>query len=134
MGREGGRRCRPGGLVDVQDRNFRTPGIYLFLSRLLSKLRRPLTVVLDRLSAHRGAARRLEARFGNRIKFEWLPAYAPELNPVEHVWGHTKCGDLANYVPEDIDALKDELIDSLERKRGEGELLRSFFKQAELEL
>jgi hypothetical protein len=127
-------RRRLGLHFDVQDRNFRTPGIYRFLSRLLSKLRRPLTVILDRLSAHRGAARRLKARFGGRIKFEWLPAYAPELNPVEHVWGHTKCGDLANYVPEDIDALKGELIDSLERKRGDGELLRSFFSQAELEL
>lgn len=108
--------------------------VYRFLSCLLSKLRRPLTVVLDRLSAHRGAARRLKARFGDRIEFEWLPAYAPELNPVEHVWGHTKYGDLANYVPEDIDALRSELTASLERKRGDGDLLRSFFKQAGLEL
>ena len=127
-------RRRLGLHFDVQDHNFRTPDIYRFLSSLLSKLQRPLTVILDRLSAHRGAARRLKARFGKRIKFEWLPAYAPELNPVEHVWGHTKHGDLANYVPEDIHALKGELSASLERKRGDGELLRSFFKQAELEL
>ena len=31
---------------------------------------------------------------------EWLPAYAPDLNPVEPAWSHTKYGDLANYVPE----------------------------------
>ncbi len=128
------RRLRLGLHFDVQDRNFRWPNIYRFLSSLLSKLRRPLTVILDRLSAHRAAARRLKARFGDRIEFEWLPAYSPELNPVEHVWGHTKYGDLANYVPEDIDALRCELTSSLERKRGDGDLLRSFFKQAELEL
>ena len=127
-------RRRLGLHFDVQDRNVRWPDVCRFLTSLLSKLRRPLTVVLDRLSAHRGAASRLKARFGDRIEFEWLPAYAPELNPVEHVWGHTKYGDLANYVPEDIDALKGELIDSLERKRGNGDLLRSFFRQAELEL
>lgn len=127
-------RRRLGLHFDVQGCNFRTPDIYRFLSWLLSKLQRPLTVILDRLSAHRGAASRLKARFGKRIKFEWLPAYAPTLNPVEHVWGHTKHGDLANYVPENIDALKEELIDSLERKRGNGDLLRSFFRQAKLKV
>lgn len=127
-------RCRLGLHFEVLDHNVRWPDVYRFLSSLLSKLRRPLTVVLDRLSAHRGAAKRLKARLGDRIEFEWLPAYAPELNPVEYVWGHTKYGDLANYVPEDIDALKGELVDSLERKRGNGDLLRSFFRQAELEL
>ena len=127
-------RHRLGLYFDVQGRNFRTPDVYRFLSSFLSKLRRPITVILDRLSAHRGAAKRLEGRFGRRIEFEWLPAYAPILNPVEHVWGHTKYGDLANYVPEDIDALKGKLIDSLERKRGDGGLLRSFFRQAKLKL
>ena len=24
------------------------------------------------------------------VALEWLPPYAPELNPVEQVWGHTK--------------------------------------------
>ncbi len=128
------RRRRLGLHFDVLDHNVRWPDVHRFLSSLLSKLGRPITVVLDRLSAHRGAARRLGVRFGNRIKFEWLPAYAPELNPVEHVWGHTKYGDLANYVPEDIDTLKGELSASLKRKRGDGDLLRSFFRQAELEL
>jgi transposase len=118
----------------VQGRNVRWPDVYRFLSSLLSRLRRPLTVVLDRLSAHRGAASRLKTRFGDRIEFEWLPAYAPKLDPVEYVWGHTKYSDLANYVPEDIDALREELSTSLQRKRGDADLLRSFFTQAELEL
>jgi transposase len=127
------RRRRLGLHFDVLDHNVRRPDAYRFLSSLLSKLGRPMTVVLDRLSAHRAAARRLEARFGDRIKFERLPAYAPELNPVEHVWGHTKYGNLANYVPEDIDTLKEKLSASIERKRGDGDLLRSFFRQAEPE-
>ena len=55
------RRRRLGLHFDVLDHNVRWPDAYRFLSSLLSKLRRPLTVVLDRLSAHRGAARRLGA-------------------------------------------------------------------------
>lgn len=128
------RRCRLGLHFNVQDHNVRWPDVFRFLNSLLSKLCRPLTVVLDRSSAHRGAPSRLKARFGDRIEFEWLPAYAPESHPVEHAWGHTKYGDLANYVPEGIHALKGELSASLERKRANGGLLRSFFSQAGLKL
>ncbi|HUY06577.1 MAG TPA: transposase, partial [Acidimicrobiales bacterium] len=34
---------------------------------------------------------------------ERLPAYAPELNPVELVWGNVKSRELANQCPETID-------------------------------
>lgn len=34
---------------------------------------------------------------------EFMPTYAPELNPVEAVWNHLKCDQLANFAP--IDAL-----------------------------
>jgi hypothetical protein len=35
------------------------------------------------------------------IRVEWLPAYAPDLNPVEQVWNHSKYTDLVNLAPED---------------------------------
>src|SRR5438876_11189377 len=37
----------------------------------------------------------------------WLPGYAPDLNPVEAIWSHTKYSDLANYVHQDADHLLD---------------------------
>jgi transposase len=128
------RRRRLGLHFQLLGRNVRWPDVYRFLSSLMSKLRRPLTVVLDRLGAHRAAAERLEARFGERIRFEWLPAYAPELNPTKHVWGHTKHSDLANYVPDDIDDLGRAVDRSLAMKRSEPALLRSFFEHAGLRL
>jgi hypothetical protein len=33
---------------------------------------------------------------------ERLPAYAPDLNPVEQVWGNLKGGQLANLCPDTI--------------------------------
>ena len=36
---------------------------------------------------------------------EWLPGYAPELNPSEQIWNHDKYTDLANFVPDDIQHL-----------------------------
>jgi len=64
------------------------------------QLRRGVILVLDRWAVHRKAA---QALFGDRrFWIEWLPPYAPELNPVEHVWDHTQYGDLANYIPDDV--------------------------------
>ena len=127
-------RRRLGLHFDVLDHNVRWPDAYRFLSSLLSKLRRPITVVLDRLNAHRSAIPRLKERFGSRVEVEWLPPYAPELNPVEGVWCHTKHDDLANYIPEDVDDLNRNVERSLRRTRTERDLLRSFFEGAGLEL
>ena len=61
-------------------------------------------------------------------------AVAPNLNPVEHVWNHTKYGDLANYVPDDVLDLAIEFQMSIDQTRERPELLRSFFHAAELEM
>lgn len=36
------------------------------------------------------------------LRLELMPAYAPELNPVEALWNHLKCDVLANFAPMDI--------------------------------
>ena len=73
-----------------------------FIKSLHRHLRRNMILVLDRWSVHRSAVRRLLAQGAPWLEVEWLPAYAPELNPVEYVWGHVKYGDLANYLPDDL--------------------------------
>ncbi len=66
--------------------------------------------------------------------FEPLPAYAPELNPVEFVWNHTKYAKLANYIPEDIIDLKTEVDLTLETNCNNQTFLRSCFGFAKLRL
>jgi transposase len=39
------------------------------------------------------------------IVIETLPAYAPELNPVEYLWAWLKRHALANFCPETLDEL-----------------------------
>jgi hypothetical protein len=39
------------------------------------------------------------------LTVERLPAYAPELNPVEPVWGNAKTRELANHCAPDLDTL-----------------------------
>ena len=37
-----------------------------------------------------------------RLHLERLPAYAPDLNPVEFVWSHLKDGRMANFIPRNV--------------------------------
>jgi transposase len=62
-----------------------------FLEGLLHDLRKKVVLVIDRHPAHRAASvlRFLRER-QDRLSVHFLPAYAPELNPDEHVWSALK--------------------------------------------
>ena len=47
---------------------------------------RPRPARLPKLSADRKAVRLLQQAHPDWFEVHWLPAYAPELNPVEMVW------------------------------------------------
>jgi len=125
-------RNRLGLYFTVYGHNITGEELETFLRNVQRNLRRPLVVVLDRWSVHRKAARLLET--DRRFQFEWLPGYAPDLNPVEHVWNHAKYGDLANYIPQNVIELECAVDCVLEETRQAPEMLRSFFHAAELEL
>jgi hypothetical protein len=115
--------------------NIRSPEVLRFLQALHRHLPRGFTLIWDRHRPHRAIrVQRWLAKYHPTIRVEWLPAYAPELNPAEQVWGHTKCGDLANFAPVDLDHLEAAVVSSLTRKRGHRQLLASFFRAAGLDL
>ena len=77
-----------------------------FLRDLLKHLRGRVIVVWDGGSNHKGPLiRALCARYP-RLHLERLPAYAPDLNPVEFVWSHVKYARLPNFVPESLSHLE----------------------------
>jgi transposase len=127
-------RSRVGCCFDAQRKNVKTDDVVEFLRRLRRKVRRPLIIVWDRWSVHRAAQKRI-AKLGWRgIEFEQLPAYCPELNPVEAMWSHAKYADLANFVPDDVEELDDAVHASLDDQAPNHRLKLSFFKTAQLRL
>jgi len=116
------------------DQNINADRAEAFVADLLAHFPKGIILVWDRWMVHRSAARRLQERFGKRVRIEWLPPYAPDLNPDEQVWNRTKYSDLANYIPEDVDQLATAVQESLSRTRSQQALLRSFFKHADLSL
>ncbi len=128
------RRRQIGVGFSVQAKNVRAPDIVAYLRELHRQLPRPLIVVMDRLNVHRKAVGELRQVGARWLHVEWLPPYAPDLNPVEAVWGHAKCSDLANFVPDDLGHLYDAVIESVGDLEHDQRLKHSFFQTAQLPL
>mgnify|MGYP001199220548 CR=1 FL=1 len=119
---------------DILDHNVKTDDFETFVERLMRRLQNRVILVMDRLQVHRSAGRRLLASFPKRLQIEWLPPYAPELNPDEQVWNRAKYTDMANFLPKDVRHLGRAMAASFRRTRDQQTLLRSFFKHAQLRL
>ncbi len=74
------------------------------------------------------------ARQRGAIVLEYLPAYAPELNPVEYIWGYWKKHELPNLCAKDLVELGAYGRAALRRMRRRPALVASFWKQTELSL
>lgn len=116
----------------VQSTNFKTADFVAFLKQLRRQLRRPITLVWDRLAAHKSAANRLAKEGCTWLHVEYLPPYAPELDPVEYVWNHAKYTDLANFIPADSRELRSALVKSLYDQADDHWLKYSYFRSAHL--
>ncbi|MEM3484678.1 MAG: transposase [Candidatus Methanomethyliaceae archaeon] len=97
--------------------NVRWEKVVAFLTLLHRHLRRRFVLVLERWNGHRKAIRILQAARPDWFEVECLPVYAPDLNPVEMVWNHTKYGDLAHFIPEDVEDLHQAITASLSSTR-----------------
>lgn len=121
----------------IHPRNIKTPEATEFLRALDRHVRGPLIVVQDKLNVHKAAVKRWLAtrpKDAPRVMVEWLPSYAPELNPAEQLWNNGKRVDLANVAPADRDDLRGRVRRSLIRQRCSPNLLASAFDHAGLHL
>lgn len=118
----------------IHDDNVRTTEVVAFVKQLRRRFRRPLVICWDRWQVHRSAAKQLAASRLKQVEFEWLPAYAPELNPVEPRWSHAKFGKLANFTPDDTAQLKRSVRSTLKNQSHSNRLKQSFFTAAKLPL
>lgn len=98
-----------------------------FLRGLLHDVRGQLELVLDRHSAHVAAAtRRYLYEQRRRLRVHYLPPYAPELNPDEHVWSYLK-GMFRREPLAAGEELAPAVEQSLAQIQADRSLVRSFF-------
>lgn len=103
-----------------------------FLASLLRHLRGRVIVIWDNLHGHRSKLVKLWAEKHTRCQLTYLPAYAPELNPVEALWAWLKGTRLANNSREDLDPLADDVRRGARVARRRPELLLSFLRRSGL--
>ena len=106
----------------------------------LDQLRRFLggqkaTLLWDGLPAHRSLAMAAWLRRQRSwLVVEPLPAYAPELNPVEALWSSLKGVELANLAGETLDDVIVAAERGIQRIRGSHHLSYSFLRHCKLSL
>ena len=122
-------------LCRMQEEAFKGVGVVRFLKHLLSQIAGKITVIWDGATIHRCQAVKdfLSAGAASRLRLVRLPAYAPQLNPMEQGWGWAK-HDLGNVCCPDLSVLKREVRATMAALRRRPHLIRSFFRHAGLGL
>jgi transposase len=113
------------------DANAHGEDTVAFLKQLRRHLPGPMTVLWDRSNIHdRSRVVRAYLAGHPEIKTEKFPGYAPETNPDELVWQHTKHGRLANFTPEGTAELRSVLVAEFSRLHRRPALLSAFIRHA----
>ena len=104
-----------------------------FLAKLAKQFpRRNITLIWDKLQAHRSAMVREFLDKQSNIQMHFLPSYAPDLNPVEPAWSQSKYHRMANHGIDDLDELHAEAKRQITRVARSKRLLKGFMKHAGL--
>lgn len=114
--------------------NINAERVIDFLRQLLAQIDAPMVLVWDRLNAHRAYVVQDFLTEHRQLATEFLPPYAPELNPIEYVWSYLKLNPLANLAFFNLEQLTTTTrrhTRSLQRKP---DLLRSFLRHSPLPL
>lgn len=90
-------------------------------------------VLWDGAPIHRSASVRsyVESTQG-QLSVERLQAYAPELNPVEYMWGHLKTHEISNLIATQAWELSMAATAALRRMRRRRVIAAACYTQAEL--
>ena len=112
--------------------SYDTDGLIVALTEALTELRcflggEKATLIWDGLPAHRSRKMHAWLRSQRRwLVVERLPAYAPDLNPVEKVWANLKGVELANLTSEHLSDITAAAHAGIDRIRRTPRLLYSF--------
>ena len=106
-------------------------GFKAFLESVLVRVPGNVVMVLDNSRVHRNADVMKFLEENERLEIVFLPAYAPELNPIELLWAWVKQHWLANLVVLSVDELRGLWRDALWVVGHTPGLVRGFFGRLE---
>ena len=114
-------------------RSFAETDYIALLDAAHQQLQAPIVVIWDNLNTHVSAAMRELIATRDWLHVIRLPAYAPELNPTEHVWSHLKAS-LGNLAAHGLDHLITIVKNRLKRLQYRPDLIDAFLAHTGLTL
>jgi transposase len=114
--------------------NFRGDSVARFIEGVHRRIRGAATLAWDSIPIHSAKHVRDFLAAHRKIVVEPFPPYAPEMNPVDNVWGYVKYDRLANYTPHNLDELRKRITAEFRRLQKRPDLLESFFNRTGLGL
>jgi transposase len=104
-----------------------------FLKRLIHNAPRPVFLVVDRHPSHRAKKVLAFVRSTEgRLRLFFLPPYAPDLNPDEHVWNHLKNHGVGKQAIRSRDQFRKVVLGHMRSLQRLPDLIRSFFRDPHL--
>ena len=103
-----------------------------FLESLHDEFEGHVLLIWDGLPAHRSKRVTQFVQQQTWLTVERLPAYAPELNPVEYLWAAMKTKHTANVAADTIADLSDRIEKAYNQYCSEHHALQGFLKASKL--
>lgn len=104
-----------------------------FIKHLRRHIKGRMLIIWDGAAPHKSAVvKDYVATTRGQVMIEQLPAYAPELNPVEYMWAHLKCHEIANLITTQAWELSFEATAALRRMRRRPTIIAACLSQSEL--
>lgn len=116
----------------LENKNFNTDACIAFIEQLKQNIRGQIRLVWDRLHAHRSKKMQRYLNKQRRVEVRYLPAYAPELNPVEYMWTYLKNSSLCNRPCLDLEELFQTAKNHMCEIRKRKDLVKSFIQHSPL--
>ena len=117
----------------LADGSIRSREVLRFLKHLRRHFGHGVIILWDRAMIHRSKTVPAFLHQSRRwLEVEFLPPYAPDLNPDEWFWNHLKYRKLANFCPNSVGDLKSAIRRSALQIRRKPSLIRSFFHASQL--
>jgi hypothetical protein len=114
--------------------SYNADSLIAFLKNLRRELHgKKCILIWDGLPGHK--SKKMKAYLSSQKKWllvEMLPGYAPDLNPVESLWGNVKAEELANLCAEDLGEVAKAVEAGMARAGACQELADSFLDHAGL--
>ena len=132
--------CEPDGsaahlFFELRPGAYNDETLIAFLSELNEVEQRNVVLIWDGLPSYR--SRRMSDWIASQrhwLSVERLPGYAPDLNPIENVWGNLKSLELANLCSNTIDQVADIAKGGLDRIGSDAALCFAFLRHSGLRL